>query len=51
MAKGNIYTFTLEKEEIEKVEVTRKNKETGEEETILKNKKGQKTNRVYCKKT
>lgn len=36
MAQGYIYKFTLEKEEKKKVEVERKNKETGEKETILK---------------
>lgn len=39
MAQGYIYKFTLEKEEEKKVEVERKNKETGEKETILKPKK------------
>ena len=38
MAQGNIYKFTLNKEEKKKVEVERKNKETGETETILQNK-------------
>jgi hypothetical protein len=35
MAKGYIYKFTLEKKEKKKVEVERKNKETGEMETVL----------------
>jgi len=38
MAQGNIYKFTLNKAEKKKVEVERKNKETGETETILQNK-------------
>jgi hypothetical protein len=38
MAQGNIYKFTLEKSEKKKVEVERKNKETGEVETVLQNK-------------
>jgi len=38
MKKGYIYKFTIEKKEQQKVEVVRKNKETGEEETILQNK-------------
>jgi len=38
MAQGNIYKFTLNKEEKKKVEVERKNKETGEVETVLQNK-------------
>jgi hypothetical protein len=38
MAKGYIYKFTLNKEEKKKVEVERKNKETGETETVLQNK-------------
>ena len=38
MAQGNIYKFTLEKQEKQKVEVERKNKETGETETVLQNK-------------
>ena len=38
MAKGNIYTFKITKSEKKKVETTRKNKETGEEETVLSNK-------------
>jgi len=38
MAQGNIYKFTLEKSEKKKVEVERKNKETGETETVLQNK-------------
>lgn len=38
MAQGNIYEFTLEKKEKKKVEVERKNKETGEVETIVQNK-------------
>lgn len=37
MAKGNIYTFKITKSEKKKVETTRKNKETGEEETVLSN--------------
>ena len=35
MAQGNIYKFTLTKTEKKKVEVERKNKETGEMETVL----------------
>lgn len=35
MAQGNIYKFTLTKTEKKKVEVERKNKETGEIETVL----------------
>jgi hypothetical protein len=35
MAKGYIYKFTLEKKEKKKVEVERKNEETGEMETVL----------------
>ena len=38
MAQGNIYEFTLETKEKKKVEVERKNKETGEVETIVQNK-------------
>jgi hypothetical protein len=38
MAQGNIYEFTLETKEKKKVEVERKNKETGELETIVQNK-------------
>ena len=38
MAKNNIYEFSLNKSEKKKVEVKRKNKETGEVETILQNK-------------
>lgn len=38
MAKGNIYEFTLETKEKQKVEVERKNKETGETETVIQNK-------------
>jgi hypothetical protein len=38
MAKNNIYEFTVDKSEKKKVEVKRKNKETGEVETILQNK-------------
>lgn len=38
MAQGYIYKFSLEKKEKKKVEVERKNKETGEVETILQNK-------------
>lgn len=38
MAQGNIYKFTLTKEEKKKVEVERTNKETGETETVLQNK-------------
>ena len=38
MAQGNIYEFTLETKEKKKVEVERKNKETGEIETIVQNK-------------
>ena len=38
MAKNNIYEFTFDKKEKKKVEVERKNKETGEVETILQNK-------------
>jgi len=38
MAKGSIYTFTVDKKEKKKVEVTRKNKETGEEEIVIQNK-------------
>jgi len=38
MAQGNIYNFTLNKSEKKKVEVERKNKETGEVETVLQNK-------------
>ena len=38
MAQGNIYKFTLNKSEKKKVEVERKNKETGEVETVLQNK-------------
>ncbi len=38
MAKGNIYEFTLETKEKRKVEVERKNKETGETETVIQNK-------------
>lgn len=38
MAQGNIYEFTLETKEKKKVEVERKNKETGEVETIIQNK-------------
>ena len=38
MAQGNIYEFTLEIKEKKKVEVERKNKETGEVETIVQNK-------------
>lgn len=35
MAKGYIYKFTIDKKEKKKVEVERKNKETGETETVL----------------
>ena len=38
MAKGYIYKFTLETKEKKKVEVERKNKETGEMETVVQNK-------------
>jgi seryl-tRNA synthetase len=38
MAKENIYEFTINKSEKQKVEVNRKNKETGEVETVLQNK-------------
>ena len=38
MAKNNIYEFTVDKSEKKKAEVKRKNKETGEVETILQNK-------------
>lgn len=38
MAKGIIYKFSLEKKEKQKTEVVRKNKETGEEETVIQNK-------------
>ena len=38
MSQGNIYEFTLETKEKKKVEVERKNKETGELETIVQNK-------------
>tara|TARA_E500000318_G_scaffold62114_1_gene57543 strand:- start:219 stop:950 length:732 start_codon:yes stop_codon:yes gene_type:complete len=38
MAKGIIYKFSLDKKEKQKVEVVRKNKETGEEETVIQNK-------------
>ena len=38
MAQGYIYKFTLETKEKKKVEVERKNKETGEIETIIQNK-------------
>jgi len=38
MAQGNIYKFTLNTQEKKKVEVERKNKETGEMETVLQNK-------------
>ena len=38
MAQGYIYKFSLDKEEKKKVEVKRKNKETGETEIVLQNK-------------
>jgi len=38
MAQGYIYKFTLETKEKKKVEVERKNKETGEMETVIQNK-------------
>ena len=38
MAQGYIYKFTLENKEKKKVEVERKNKETGEVETVIQNK-------------
>lgn len=38
MAKASIYNFTVEKTVKEKVEVKRKNKETGKEETLLEEK-------------
>ena len=38
MAQGYIYKFTLETKEKKKVEVERKNKETGETETVIQNK-------------
>ncbi len=38
MAQGYIYKFTLETKEKKKVEVERKNKETGEIETVIQNK-------------
>lgn len=38
MKKEHIYKFSIEKEEKKKVEVVRKNKETGESETVLQNK-------------
>lgn len=38
MAQGYIYKFTLETKEKKKVEVERKNKETGEVETVIQNK-------------
>lgn len=38
MAQGNIYKFTLNKSEKKKVEVERKDKKTGEVETVLQNK-------------
>ena len=37
MAQGYIYKFSLDKEEKKKVEVKRKNKETGETEIVLQN--------------
>ena len=39
MTKGNIYKFTINKEEKKRVEVERKNKKTGEVETVLQDKK------------
>ena len=37
MAQGYIYKFSLDNEEKKKVEVKRKNKETGETEIVLQN--------------
>jgi len=39
MTKGNIYKFNINKEEKKRVEVERKNKKTGEVETVLQDKK------------
>ena len=50
MAKGNIYTFTVDKKEKKEVEVKRKNKETGEEEKVIQNKTVKTPVKFYVKK-
>jgi len=50
MAKGSIYTFTVDKKEKKEVEVKRKNKETGEEEKVIQNKTVKTPVKFYVKK-
>jgi len=50
MAKGSIYTFTVDKKEKKEVEVKRKNKETGEEEKVIQTKTVKTPVKFYVKK-
>jgi hypothetical protein len=50
MAKGSIYTFTVDKKEKKEVEVKRKNKQTGEEEKVIQTKTVNTPVKFYVKK-